>query len=241
MTVVCLISFLLISELCYSQLNFGVEQEVLMYPYSTIFYNSFKPKEIILQGGINAQVKNDKRIRFAGFLNYYFYRLKSDWTPYTALHSNMLYNNLYTRDFFLHAGPSINFFTKNKNQSFNFALGLGGGVQTNISENILLNKKKSWCLSAEISYKFYLKKLYLKPFIGVLNCFTFRDYNYYNDGTIIDDKILDFYSSTNPFKKNFYKSSKTNTGKDLIIDYYLFGIKNPYYLPSLMFSVGYTF
>lgn len=96
-------------------------------------------------------------------------------------------------------------------------------------------------MSAEISYKFYLKKLYLKPFIGVLNCFTFRDYNYYNDGTIIDDKILDFYSSTNPFKKNFYKRSKTNTGNDLIIDYYLFGIKNPYYLPSLLLSIGYTF
>lgn len=139
--VVYLFFFVLISKISTSQIKLGVEQEALMYPVSTIFYNSFKPKEIILQGGINAQVKNDKRIRFAGFLNYYFYRLKSDWTPYTALHSNMLYNNLYTRDIFLHAGPSINFFTKNKNQSFNFALGLGGGVQTNISENILLNKK----------------------------------------------------------------------------------------------------
>ncbi len=236
------IFFILISKLSYSQIKLGIEQEVLMFPVSSIFYNSFNPKEIFLLGGVNFHVNNDKKIKVSGFINYYLYQIKNKTgLIFTRPLSNIVFSNLRTQDFFIHFGPNVSFLTKNKKQSFNFSFGVGGGIQNSISDGFTLNKKKSWCISPEISYKFYLNKFYFKPFIGVLNCFTFRDYNYYNDGTIVDDNTLAFYSSTNQYKKNFYKKSKTTNGKDLIIDYQLLGLTNAYYLPSLMLSIGYTF
>lgn len=238
------IFFVLISKLNYSQIKFGIEQEVLTYPLLSIFSNNPFQKEIILQGGGNMQNKKDKRIKLSGFLYYYLNQIKNirNEFPYNGpLIPSKTYSNMKIKNFFLNGGIGLSFYNKRKNNSFNIDLGIGGGIQRNIGDGFLVNKKISWCISPEISYKFYLNKFYFKPFIGVLNCFTFRDFNYYNDGTIVDDNTLAFYSSTNQYKKNFYKKSKTTNGKDLIIDYQLLGLTNAYYLPSLMLSIGYTF
>lgn len=231
------------------KISVSLEQEILAS--TTLFLlnntsNEYKNnKEIYLLGGVKMLFNTTKKIKKSLFLDYQFYQANHTYTqPNSSV--NILIPNKYieseiiTNLYFI-AGVDFRFTNKNKLSGFFTSFGLGVGKYKLKGDDYLYNSKTGWCNKIDFGYVFAYKHLYFKPFVGILSIFNFKELVDYNDGRIITDGNLNYYSQKNPGKSNLYKSSSSPGLGQIEIKYRYAGLTNTTFLPRGLLCIGYNF
>ncbi|MBI2721990.1 MAG: hypothetical protein HYX39_07435 [Bacteroidetes bacterium] len=144
--------------------------------------------------------------------------------------------------FYIIPGVSLKRVLKNKKVSgFYTSIGIGGGQEILKGDNYLYNSRTAWCNSIDVGYIIGFKHFYLKPFVGLLSIFNFKEFIDYNNGEVISTGKLNYYSQNNPEKTNLYKSSTSPNPAQILIKYKYAGLTNATFLPRGLFSIGFTF
>jgi hypothetical protein len=231
-----------------NQISFFIEHDPLVLNTLFLLSNNQNPpynryNELYLLGGIGVLFDQHKTVKKSIFLNYQYYQNTPQNTVlprYVFLIGKRFNTQKYEELHFI-LGVDFRFTKKAKLSGFCFAIGLGGGDYTYKIDGDLYVSKKSWCNTVDLGYVFSFKHFYIKPTVGVLTSFNFKEFIDYNDGRVIGEYELNYYSQKNPQKSEVYKSSLTPGPGQIEIKYRYLGLTNTTFLPRGLLCVGFAF
>ena len=255
----CLVLLICCFCFCYSQkdtlkkhISVSIEHDVFILT-SSIYSNSKQNKNaasydrtMFLLGGVNVCLNTSKKIKKTLFIDYQYYQHNVTYDkPNFIFALDVSYDKKISvqQEKYLYFTTGMNFMFTNKGKLSGFftSIGIGAGKYTVRGDGYLYDTKTGWCNSIDLGYVIAYKHFYIKPFVGLLSIFNFKEFRDYNDGRTITDGNLNYYSQNNPDKSNLYKSSYSPAPAQIQIKYRYLGLTNATFLPRGLLCVGFTF
>jgi len=230
------------------KVSISIEQEALFLPTLFLINNNkaqYKDNnKLFLLGGIKILINPTAKIKKSFFIDYQYYQYNLTYSQPSRYEPSLTYNSIASKkeqNLYFITGIDFRFTNKSKLSGFFTSVGLGFGKYKLKGDGFLYDSKTSWCNSIDFGYVFAFKHFYFKPFVGLLSIFSFKELINYNDGRIITDGNLNYYSQNNSDKSNLYQSSSSPSPSQIQIKYRYWGLTNTMFLPRGVFCLGFTF
>ncbi|MBI2722817.1 MAG: hypothetical protein HYX39_11645 [Bacteroidetes bacterium] len=176
----------------------SIEQEVVSFPVIYLLdkqNTKNKGREFFLLGGVNVELNSNTKIKRSLFLNYQYHNYTYTHSlpgPYIYKYKNI--SNEEGNELYVLSGIRLKYSNKKQYSGWFLSLGLGGGYYRHFGDNYLYNSRMAWCNSVDIGYIIGYNRFYVKPFVGILSIFNFKEFIDFNNGKAISESILNYFT-----------------------------------------------